>query len=254
MQQNFKPRLKQLILKTYFRYSGLLFGNMDYSRFVVVGHARTGSNYLLNALNQIDSIRIYDEVFAGHNRSIGEGFEKIWRSIFCKQLPNISAVGFKLFYSHLSPDEWKEIYTKHDLIWVHLLRRNKLRTLVSLDIAFTTKRWAEKNNTRTFKPQTIHIESTTILQRIKKLELMEKSARESLSKHPYIELFYEEMVLDPKNEIGKIIKFIGVDGAINNERINMRKQNRSLLKETIENYNEIAEVLTGTKYEDYLID
>lgn len=197
---------------------------------------------------------MYDEVFAAHYRTIGENFDKIWGNLFCKQQPTVRAVGFKLFYSHLSSDEWKKINSRHDIIWIHLLRRNKLRTLVSLDIAFATKRWVEKSSSRMFKHQTIHIDPSNILQRIEKIELMESSVRENLSNHPYLELFYEDMVLDPIGEISRVIKFVGVDGIINPKWINIRKQNHKCLKETIENYKEIDDVLTGTKYKNYLID
>ena len=226
---------------------------MDYRRFFIIGYARTGSNYLLKGLSQVASIRIHHEVFAGHNRTIGKDFGKIWKTVFSKQLRNIRAVGFKSFYYHFSPDEWESVSNEYELAAIHLLRRNRLRTLVSLDIAFATDRWIESTrHAQKFEQPTIQIEPSTILHRIKKMKIMENVARESLSNHPYIELFYEDMVLDPVIEIGKIIRFIGVEGSISPQRIYMRKQNPKSLSGIIENYSEVADVLSGTEYESYL--
>lgn len=243
--KHLKSNAKQALSRRYVRH----FGSLNYCRFAIVGHARTGSNFLLDALSQVPSIKMHDEIFASHNRTTGEDFAKIWQSVFEKQRSRTRAVGFKLFYYHLTPDEWKSFVDDHELVVIHLLRRNRLRTLVSLDIAFSTSRWTES---RHGKPTTIRINANTIVERIEELESMEQKARVDLASHPYIELFYEDMIHAPEDEISRVIRLLGIDASIDSQKIGLRKQNHMPLSDTVENYDDLTRALSGTKHEGYL--
>ena len=59
--------------RAYFRW----FGHWVDQRFIIVGNARTGSNYLLDGLKSSPAIRMYHEVFASHNREVGKDFAVI---------------------------------------------------------------------------------------------------------------------------------------------------------------------------------
>ncbi len=114
-----------------------IFGHCNYKRFAVIGHARTGSNYLFVGLNSSNCVRMYHEVFAKRNREIaGKEFDLIFPMLFRKESRNIKAVGFKLFYDHLTRDEWEKFLSHKYIRIIHLTRENRLRTIVSLDIAF----------------------------------------------------------------------------------------------------------------------
>jgi len=227
--------------------------SVDYCRFAVLGYARTGSNYLRRHLGRIDSVTMHGEVFAGHQRTKGAEFEEIWRGVFGDQPRETRAVGFKLFYHHLTPDEWETVLHDRELSVIHLLRRNRLRILTSLDIALATDRWLESDkHTRTHEPVTVRIDPETIVDRIEQIARLENSARENMCRHSYMELYYEEMVLDPRKEIGRALSFLGIERSISNEEVGLRRQNPNPLSETIENFDEIACVLSGTEYEEYL--
>jgi hypothetical protein len=116
-----------------------IFGYMGYQRLAVVGHARTGSNFLLEALNTSSVIKMYDEIFAGHNREIGKDFERIFANLYKKQSKQIKLIGFKLFYYHLTEQEWNKFFSHDEFLIIHLVRKNKLRTIISLELAFKTK-------------------------------------------------------------------------------------------------------------------
>jgi LPS sulfotransferase NodH len=228
-----------------------LLGSRDYKRFMVVGHARTGSNFLLAGLKQIDSIRIHHEVFGGHNRVIGENFQKIYDSVYRKYPSGTAAVGFKLFYYHLTEDEWNIISDNSDLLAIHLLRRNRLRTLTSLDIALASNEWAIENE-RKAVPNRISLNTHTLLDRIRKIESSEEDARNRLKSNPYTEIAYEELILSPEKEFERILKFIGVDGNIESKNITLKRQNSRPLSETIENFDDVSLALSGSHYECYL--
>ncbi len=239
---------KHVLRKFYFCH----FGTRAYRRFVIVGHARTGSNFLRIALRQVKPIRIYNEEFADFNRTIGKKFKTIWKRIFQRQPPQIQAVGFKLFYNQLTEKEWKLVADDHDLMVIHLLRRNRLRTLVSLDIAMATNRWMETLSNPSFEAQTIAVDPEAILGRIKQLEAAESKARDRLRSHPTIELFYEDLISEPDKELGKVLSALGLESEIDVERIRLKKQNPRSLSETIENFDAVSQALSGSKYESCL--
>lgn len=113
-----------------------LFGQDDYIRFAIIGHARTGSNFLSSGLKSLKCIVLHNEIFAAHNRTIGNDFDRIFASVFRKEMEHITAVGCKIFYYHLTDDEWTKFLSKKNFRIIHLVRQNRLRTIVSLDIAF----------------------------------------------------------------------------------------------------------------------
>ncbi len=89
-----------------------LFGHWNYNRFAVIGNARTGSNYLFIGLSLENSncVRMYHEVFAIRNRKLaGKDFDQIFPMVFRNEDKIIKAVGFKLFYDHLTKDEWEKV-------------------------------------------------------------------------------------------------------------------------------------------------
>src|SRR5688572_23573526 len=91
--------------RAYFR----LFGHQVDQRFAIVGNARTGSNYLLDGLKTSPAIRMYHEIFASHNREIGKDFDRILSTLYQYESRSTRMVGFKVFYNHLTADEWKKL-------------------------------------------------------------------------------------------------------------------------------------------------
>src|SRR5215212_7728464 len=133
----------QTVQRTYFR----MFGHQIDQRFAIVGNPRTGSNYLLDGLKTSPAIRMYHEIFAAHNRTVGKDFEKIFSTIYQYESKSTGLVGFKVFYNHLTDQEWQKLAARKDLKVIHLTRRNRLRTVISLEIAFKTGQWTNARNT-----------------------------------------------------------------------------------------------------------
>jgi LPS sulfotransferase NodH len=136
-----------------------------YTRFIILGDARTGSNLLANALNSHPQIVCFREIFHFAHEDLIDwdvtGFDprdpediamraadpvRFMRArVFGQFAPDVRAVGFKYLYGHF----WgfkglsDALAGDMDLRVVHLLRRNLLRLFVSLRIAEETGRWLD---------------------------------------------------------------------------------------------------------------
>jgi LPS sulfotransferase NodH len=237
------------IQRTYFR----VFGHPIDQRFAIVGNPRTGSNFLLDGLKSSPAIRMYHEIFADHNRRIGKDFHKIFSTVFQPESKSIKIVGFKVFYNHLTEGEWQKLLSCKDLKIIHLTRRNRLRTVISLEIAFKTGQWTQagKSNSGEVKQKRLKLDPSKLIQRLEQIEEGEKTARIRFRDWQVLELVYEELVKSPKLVFESAGNFLGVDG-IDPGRIRLRRQNPETLQQLIINYDEIEAVLRNTRFEEYL--
>jgi LPS sulfotransferase NodH len=241
--------IDSLLLRPYLN----LFGGTVHERFIVLGNARTGSNYLLDGLASSKAIRTYHEIFASHNREIGQDFDKIFSTLFRKERRGVRLVGFKLFYNHLTLEEWDRLVAHKDFRIIHLTRRNRLRTLISLDIAFKTGQWTRSALKRSAKPddRMISMDPAQLISRIERIRDDEELARKMFMDHQMLEVVYEDMTTRPLETFDRIGAFLGVDD-IDPSRIHIRRQNPERLERLITNYEEVRQVLKGTQFEEYL--
>lgn len=238
-----------LILRPYFN----LFGSTVNERFAIVGNARTGSNYLLDGLASSRAIRTYHEIFAAHNREIGQDFDKIFRTVFQKERPGVRIVGFKVFYNHLTPEEWDRFVAHREFKILHLIRRNRLRTVISLAIAYKTGQWTSSSHRRAMRPEDrmVALEPARLLDQIEKIREGEQLARERFSDRPVLEAVYEDMVAAPLQTFERIGAYLGVDD-VDPTRIHIRRQNPERLDHLVTNFPEVRDTLQGTPYATYL--
>ena len=249
--------LKQSIKKIggmYLNKANQLLGNDDYIKFIIVSHSRSGSNLMINSLKQYPGIYIptRSEIFAAHNRIKGENFVPILNQLFTKRLKNIKAVGCKIFYYHLTDEEWKKIVNIPNLKIIHLQRKNRLRIIVSEKIAFKTGQWASHNKSDTVEinSKKIHLDFDEVLQRIETIESWEKIAKERFKNHSYQDVYYEDLTnqLDPT--ITNLTAFLGFSKKVN-IKTKLYKQNPEPLCELIENYQELKTQFQDTRWEHY---
>jgi LPS sulfotransferase NodH len=134
-----------------------------YTRFIVLSDARTGSNLLVEALNAHPEIVCFRELFnleaeidynvAGYDGSApddialrrSDAARFITQRVFTEQPDAVRAVGFKFHYLHAFGYGGiaEAMAADSGLRIVHLVRRNKLRTLVSKKIAEETGAWMQ---------------------------------------------------------------------------------------------------------------
>jgi hypothetical protein len=136
----------------------------DYTRFIILSDARTGSNLVQQALNSHPNIVCFREIFNLRPDYIDYDVERwhpmsaedlelraadpgafLSKRIFCEHESGIRAVGFKFHYGHFWFHEKLLPALTEDtgLRVVHLQRRNQLRTLVSLRVVEQTGMWLE---------------------------------------------------------------------------------------------------------------
>ncbi len=162
----------------YFYQKRVLPGNRHYTKFIILGTGRTGSNMLVSALNTHPNGIVYGEIF-NNTRYNRIGFNNKNRPYisFRKALKirvnnpisfledyifrifpaKTAAVGFKLFYWHCHEDNWRCIWdymnSMQGLKIIHIKRRNMLKTFLSLKIAQRTKQWSQiKEKNKKTKP------------------------------------------------------------------------------------------------------
>jgi len=235
--------------RTYFR----LFGHQVNQRFMIVANARTGSNYLLDGLKTSPAIRMYHEIFASHNREAGKDFEKILSTIYQYESRSTQIVGFKVFYNHLTDAEWKKLAARTDPKVIHLTRRNRLRTAVSLAIAFKTGRWTQAGKSTGLKDKRIRLDRSKLLKRLEQIEEGEAATRARFSDRSMLEVVYEELVQSPRNVFATVGAYLGVDD-IDPGKIRLKRQNPEGLAQLIVNYDEVESLLKNTGFSKYLVD
>ncbi len=244
-------RMPPKIIKRSWQTYWSIFGHRDYQRFVVVGHARTGSNYLFNGLSTSRAINMHHEIFAEHNREKGKDFDKIISLLYRKQAKGVKQVGFKLFYYHLTEDEWAKFASRDEFKMIHIIRRNRLRILVSLEIAFKTHQWAIENNNGQPKNKQIVLDPSTLIERIEKIGEYENAFRKNHKNREVIEIFYEDLASNPDREFGRIGEFLSITD-INQGAITHKRQNPEPLSNLIVNFDEISRVLNSACSSEYL--
>jgi len=197
---------------------------------------------------------MYHEVFAKRNREIaGKEFDLIFPMLFRKESKNIKAVGFKLFYEHLTKNEWEKYLSHKYLRIIHLTRKNRLKTIVSLDIAFKTNQWSLSANDKNKQliEKKILFNTSTLIDRLEQIQEYETFIRDRFKDRHTLEVVYEKLTTEPEETFQYIGAFLGVDD-IDLGKITLTKQNPESLEQLIVNYDEVYELLKNTKYAIYL--
>ncbi len=235
--------------RTYFR----VFGHRIDHRFAIIGNARTGSNYLLDGLKSSPAIRMYHEIFASHNRRVGEDFEKILSAVFQYESKSTQVVGFKVFYNHLTEEEWNKLLACRDLKVIHLTRRNRLRTVISLEIAFKTGQWTKSGNSGGPKEKRVTLDPLKLIKRLEQIEEGEIATRHRFCDRQILEIVYEDLVRSPQEVFEAIGTYLGVDG-VDPGKIKLKRQNPETLQQLITNYGDVEAVLQNTRFAVCLSD
>ena len=244
------------------------------SKFCIVTTQRTGSSWLISLLNSHPRIRAFDEPFLYRKIRPNwkeEGFLSFYnfRHQFKLHRPlvtfrymnamysfaeNFEAVGFKLMYNQLLM--FPEILfrlIKDRFVVIHLVRRNILDILVSLEIAQKTK-VAHSNKELPLIKVTLNPES--ILKKMKKIEYKICITRllTSFILQNSIEIGYESLMNKKEKTLSAILQIINIEERQALLRSDSRKLSKGSYREKIRNYEEIFNVLRNTKYKSMLLD
>ncbi len=253
------------------RDAGILPGECCYARHIILARSRVGSNLLNSLLNTHPAIVSYGEIFRndysiGWDRGgmpSGSGMVRLMnnepvgfleKKVFRTFPPKTRAVGFKLFYYHAQDEKrkvlWDYLIADRDLQVIHLRRKNMLKTLVSLKRAWITDKWVRVSLPEK-KSVTVRLDAEECINFFEQNRQWEQEARENFSSHHFMEVVYEEMVRDKPAVARELHEFLGVPSVQITKPV-FKKQNRHNLRDSIENYDEIAEALSGTEWSSFL--
>ena len=255
--------------------SHLLPGNKQYTKYIVLALARTGSNYLASSLNSNEHNICHGEIFNNakpeaifwayrHLRITNKNALRTRNSstvnfinkyVFHNMPNTIQAVGFKMFLYHGTSnwtDVWDSLESINDLKIIHLRRRNKLKQFLSNLVALKTKEWVkisgdkEKTSCQT-KPR-IEIEYKDCLKQFEQIDAWEHMRDDQLIENERLDIYFEDLLSDHTNEMRKIHDFLGVK---NQDTISNTKKQSELMRDTILNYDKLKKQFNGSKWGKY---
>lgn len=172
--------------------------------------------------------------------------------IYTSEEASTQSIGFKLMYGQLRRHLFCILSY---LLWnrvaiVHLVRHNFLDVILSEEAARirnTSHTWDEVQNIQ------IKLDLTTLLSRIRRKERKINWARRFFSRLglPYLEVSYEVLVATQVS-FGAILEFLGIRSGYQAMNTSFKRLNRGTHRELIENYDQVAALLVGTKYAQLL--
>jgi len=264
-----KLRSVQIALET-----GLLQGHRDYTRFVILGRGRSGSNFLTSLLKSHNQVICFGEIFNNSRQDIirwrgqryttssdlllreSDPIRFISTRVFSNLPKKIKAVGFKIFYYHAQEEKWKCIwpYLKNmtDLRIIHLKRRNLLRYYLSQKIALMTNQWTIFSDENAYRDISVELSYKDCLKAFEQTHQYQKQYQDFFVDHPIIDVFYEDLSSNTEREIRRIESFLGVTHQ--NLQSATKKQARQPLSEMISNYTELKSQFYDTSWLEFFDD
>lgn len=144
---------------------------------------------------------------------------------------------------------WRHLRDDTSLKVIHLKRRNKLETFVSLKAAFLTNEWMTMTG-RTENKFSFNLDFEESRQYFDYIEKSETYYDSLFSAHPKVDIWYEDLISDQPNELCRLCDFLEVPrhqpgGAV------MKKQIVSPLSEIVQNYDALKENFQLTKWNQF---
>ncbi len=259
-----RPRLKQ-----FARRLRLIENNTDYTRFIVLGRSRTGSNFLRGLLNSHPQIVTFGELFRNYDtvdwayanyrqteammaqmQSDPVGFME--QEIFGRFPDEIRAVGFKIFYYHARANGWERLWAQLEatkpLRVIHIKRRNMLKTHVSRKRAAQTDIWTDTTGSAR-AAQPLILDYAECLADFERTRAWEAEYDARFADHPLLEIIYEDLARDDEREMRRVQDFLNV--AYQDLKPDTFRQSGESLQRAIANYDELRAQFAGTPWEAF---
>jgi LPS sulfotransferase NodH len=250
---------------------GFLPGRKDYTRFIILGRSRTGSNFLRGLLNSHDQVVVYGEIFQNKN-SIGwalPGFSNngqlmqefykqptrfVEQRVYKKFPVHTCAVGFKIFYYHAQDEAWIPVWDylrQHREIKVlHIIRRNILRTHLSRKLAMLNDLWVNTNG-NTSKKKSVRLDYSECLNDFQQTWNWQQEYARLFLDHDLMEVVYEDLAADYRPVMQDVLGFLEVESNIDLIKPETHKQAQTPLPIAIENYYELKEMFKDTSWASF---
>jgi LPS sulfotransferase NodH len=257
--------------------------------FIVFGNQRTGSTLIASKLNSHPRIICYEEVFlpwADSDPSLREWLDATGRPRWLRAVPgvrtsflnticdvnhlsnDVDAVGFKVMYdqmslwpsfSYLAPRAGRLLQDRvlrrwlstHHVVIVHTLRRNRLKVLVSHELAGQSGQFHSRDPAG--RKGNVVIPLRGLKARLRRIQSAERVARNTIRGLPTIEIFYEDYVATGGVELdARLCAALGQDVPQDGLSSSLNKVASDDLRDTVMNYDEVVDHLAGTPFERFL--
>ncbi|MBX3046472.1 MAG: hypothetical protein KF698_05705 [Anaerolineales bacterium] len=240
------------------------------SNFIVLSHARSGSTWLVNTLNNVPGVHCYGELFREKaNYFVDRGLKverfPLWReknpgkrplATFQYIQPLLSQeeiVGFKLMYGQLFryPELAAYVIVRRLKI-IHLFRRNALQGIISYKIAKERGQFHYRGEEYIPQTKPIVVNAREVVSQIRSMHSRSKMIDYFLRfAGPHVDIAYEDLAT---NQAGfrPIWQLLGLDFEASPPQWQMKQARTTSLRDTISNYSELADALSAAGYSSYL--
>jgi LPS sulfotransferase NodH len=246
--------------------------------FVVIGHPRSGSTLLKEAIDAHPVLKVYGELFhkadAERQKShcirkqdgtrvhyeAGErdAIEFLTAHVWSQENSAYQAVGFKLFFERIKCPGSKRLFARlkqeiTGLRVIHIIRDNLLDSWVSRKKAEQTGVWRlpatghVAGPTREIRP--IHANPENILRNFEQLDHATQVMARTFRDIPYLAVNYATLVRDFQKEMSAVFCFL--DASPIRNRMSVQKQNTAPHRDFISNYDELKEFFANTPYSGF---
>lgn len=267
--------------------------NSKVQRFMILGSARTGSNLLLSLLSAHPHIKTYGELFNLDMLPQGSLLEALEdpatflrKRVYQTHKPEITAVGFKMFYDHLTRDYFKKLidvsdaspqlqekyaqfsnFIESNYAWNVLEERFRttwqfLRNDQSLAIIhlqrrnmlhtlISLKRAYMTSQWWSLKSSSqtippVHLEPEECCRYFENLSSAAAEADAAFAEHPKINVIHEDLIESQQDTMQQVFAFLKVPHKPVATR--MKKQNLASPRETVSNYEELKSYFQHTRW------
>ena len=245
-------------------------GKMERKRFIILAEQRTGSCHLEYLLDSHEMAKVAGELFnPSYERSAKEvlvrGFAHLRRGDPIRYLETFFSqpfseptthIGFRLFYSHGRASRqqlvWNHLQNMADLRVIHLQRKNLLKNFLSLKLAEASSVWMRNEGDPTLTYQPIVLDHHECVQHFKAREQNIERSDQFFLKNSRIDIFYEDLVSREKQQLDRVLGFLGLRAQSLTSRI--VQQNTQKLSALILNYSQLKKSFARTMWADFFED
>lgn len=261
---------------------------------MVLGSARTGSNLLLSLLSAHPHIKTYGELFnldmlpkTSLTEVLDDPVTYLQQKVYQDHKLEIAAVGFKMFYDHLTRDyftklvdlsdaapQLKEKYTQFssfiesNYVWEILDERFRTAwDFLRADQSLAVIHLQRKNMLHTLislkqaymtsqwwslksDPQavlSVHLDPEECNRYFEKISNSAAEADAAFADHPKINVIHEDLVENQQDTLERVFAFLKVPYASVTSR--MKKQNLASPRESIKNYEQLKNYFRNTRWD-----
>ena len=241
-------------------------------RFIVLCHARSGSNLVSWSLNSHEAVEEYGEVLHDSDvearASLPERIAPYVRGSDAGRFlrdelfnpspePQIRAQGFKLFYDHARGSAaaraaWSYLIDDADIRVIHLVRRNLLDCLLSREVALRSGEWFRRRGEPSHAPLVapFSLSPWGCQEFFGEITTWRMWVAEAFARHPTLTLEYErDLCADFSGAMSRVFKFIGL--APTPVTAPLVKQQSVPAPDQLLNYDELRRWFRHTLFEDF---